>query len=308
MHTLANNQLSSLYFDECISNILIPNDFDIYNTIVSEEELNHCWEDDYGVKYSLDGRRVLKADSQLEGIDYEIKEGTLIICDQAFQSINLNSIRLPSSVISIGNRAFANNDNMISCNIPSSVRYIYDNNPWGGCFNIKQMECHSPYYALDNGILYTSDYYTAIGFIYWQSKVKIDMRTRKIASNAFWSARCKYDEFIKTVDLSNVNNIGAASFLNCKSASIKISSKVERIGESSFEGCEKLNEIDLSNVKLICKKSFANCRGLKKVIFSSELLYIEDDAFRNCSLLSIVKVPDSVTYTRLFHLSLDKGT
>lgn len=296
LHTLAHNQLSSLYFDESISNILIPNDFDIYNTKASEEDLNHCWEDDHGVKYSLDGRRVLKASSQLKGKDYIIKEGTLIICDQAFQSMNLNSIRLPSSVISIGDRAFANNDNMVSCNIPSSVRYIYDNNPWGGCFNIKHMECHSPYYTLDNGILYTSDYYIVIGFIYWQSNVKIDMRTRKIAGNAFWSARCKYDEFIKTVDLSNVNNIGAASFLNCKSASIKISSKVERIGESSFEGCEKLNEIDLSNVKLICKKSFANCRGLKKVIFSSELLYIEDDAFRNCSLLSIVKVPDSVTY------------
>ncbi len=296
LHTLANNKLSSLYFDECISNILIPNDFDIYNTIVSEEELNHCWEDDYGVKYSLDGRRVLKADSQLEGIDYEIKEGTLIICDQAFQSINLNSIRLPSSVISIGDRAFANNDNMISCNIPSSVRYIYDNNPWGGCFNIKQMECHSPYYALDNGILYTSDYYTAIGFIYWQPKVKIDMRTRKIAGNAFWSSRRKYDEFIKTVDLSNVNNIGSASFFNCKSASIKISNKVKKIGEGCFSGCKMLNEADLSNIKSIPKDSFTNCSGLKNIIFSSELLDIEDNAFSGCSSLSMVEEPKSVTY------------
>lgn len=296
LHTLAHNQLSSLYFDESISNILIPNDFDIYNTKVSEEDLNNCWGDDYGVKYSLDGRRVLKASSQLKGKDYIIKEGTLIICDQAFQSMNLNSIKLPSSVISIGACAFANNDNMVSCNIPTSVRYIYDCNPWGGCFSIKQMECLSPYYTLDNGILYTSDYYTVLGLIYWQSKVKIDMRARKIAGNAFWSSRPKFEKFIKIVDLSNVHDIGGFSFFNCKSASIKISNKVEILGESSFEGCEILNEADLSNVKYIRKNSFANCRGIKKIIFSSELLNIEDNALGNCSSLSVVEVPESVAY------------
>lgn len=297
LHTLAHNQLSSSYFDESISNILMPEDFDIYNTEASEYDLiRSYWVDDYGVKYSHDGRRLLKASSQLEGKDYIIREGTLVICDRAFQAVKLNSIKLPSSVISIGSLAFANNDNMVSCNIPSSVKHICDNNPWGGCFNIKQMECLSPYYTLDNGILYTSDYYTALGFIYWKPNVKIDVRTRKIAGNAFWSSRNKYDEFIKTVDLSNVKYIEVASFLDCKSASIKISRKVERIGESCFKGCKKLNEADLSNVTFIRKESFENCGGLKKVVFSSELLHIADKAFYGCSSLFKVEIPKSVRF------------
>lgn len=128
-----------------------PRDYDIFRTEASEEELEHFWEDDYGVRYSLDGKKVLKASKQLDGLDYTVKEGVLIICDRAFQAKELHSITLPDSVVSIGGIAFANNDNMVSCNIPASVKYIADNNPWGGCFCIRKMECKSPLFQIIYG-------------------------------------------------------------------------------------------------------------------------------------------------------------
>ena len=129
-------RLSKYIFDTRL--IDVPSDYDIFRTEALEEELELYREDNYGVRYSLDGKKVLKASKPLDGLDYTIKDGVLTICDSAFQSKGLHSITLPNSVVSIGGIAFANNDDMEYCNIPASVRYIADNNPWGGCFSIKK--------------------------------------------------------------------------------------------------------------------------------------------------------------------------
>jgi serine/threonine protein kinase len=148
LHTLSQNKLNPDFFDSCISEYLCPDNYDISSTKVSDSEKEDYWEDIYGVRYSLDGRKVISTSKGLTGVDYTIREGVLTVCDQAFQSRGLHSITLPESVVSIGDRAFANNDDMEYCNIPSSVRFIYDNNPWGGCFNIKKLDCKSSYYII----------------------------------------------------------------------------------------------------------------------------------------------------------------
>ena len=137
----------------------------------------------------------LNASKDLKGIDYKIREGVLTICDQAFQSKKLHSITLPDSVVAIGDRAFANNDDMEYCNIPSSVKFIYDNNPWGGCFSIIEMDCKSPFFRIKDGILYSSDYDILYGLIYWTPNIVINPLTKRISSNAFWSSRKKYLPF-----------------------------------------------------------------------------------------------------------------
>lgn len=137
-------RLSKYIFDTRL--IGVPSDYDIFRTEALEEELEHYWEDDYGVRYSIDGKKVLKASKELKGLDYSVKEGVITICDSAFQSKGLHSITLPNSVVSIGGIAFANNDDMEYCNIPASVRYIADNNPWGGCFSIKKWNVSHLYF------------------------------------------------------------------------------------------------------------------------------------------------------------------
>lgn len=274
----------------------VPSDYDIFRTEALEEELEHYWEDDYGVRYSIDGKKVLKASKELKGLDYSVKEGVITICDSAFQSKGLHSITLPNSVVSIGGIAFANNDDMEYCNIPASVRYIADNNPWGGCFSIKKMECESPLFRIKDGILYSSDFRVCYGMIYWHSDVEIFFRTKIICANAFWSCRLRANEIIKSVRLISVDEVGTQAFHFCKSAVFKIERPILKIGEDSFARCESLETIDISKMEEIPAEAFEACKKLKEMHFSSKITSINKGAFRWCEALEHVEIPKSVLY------------
>lgn len=296
LHTLSQNKLSIAFFDECVKEIMCPREYDIFSTKASEEDLKLYWEDEFGVRYSLDGKKVLKASQNLKNVDYTIREGVITICDQAFQGRQLKSIKLPNSVIAIGDRAFANNDDMDYCNIPTSVQYIFENNPWGGCFNIKKMDCNSPYFQIKDGILYSSDFKVLYGMIYWFTDISVDFRTKKICSNAFWSSRKQYYHHIKHISIFNVLNIGGASFDNCKSAIFDIKKPINELNNSSFEGCESLVSIDLSEVKKIPEDVFNSCKNLKDIKFSPELSSIQTGAFKWCTSLTVVDIPKKLTF------------
>jgi hypothetical protein len=76
------------------------------STEATKAELNEAITDEFGVKYSKDGRKLLKAPYELNGT-YSIKEGVRIICDNAFSGCrSLTGIVIPESVISIGDGAF----------------------------------------------------------------------------------------------------------------------------------------------------------------------------------------------------------
>ena len=76
-------------------------------TEATNAELNEAITDEFDVKYSKDGRKLLKAPKGLDGT-YSIKEGTKIICDMAFADCeSLADIVIPDGVTSIGKRAFS---------------------------------------------------------------------------------------------------------------------------------------------------------------------------------------------------------
>lgn len=96
------------------------------STETTDEELNEAITDEWGVKYSKDGRRLLKAPQKLDST-YSIKEGVKIICDSAFFGCySLSDIVIPSSVTSIGHSAFFFCESLTSIAIPSSVTSIGD--------------------------------------------------------------------------------------------------------------------------------------------------------------------------------------
>ena len=94
------------------------------STVATDEELNEAITDEFGVKYRKDGRKLLTAPQELDGI-YSIRKGTKIVCDEAFGGCrSLNSLVISDSVTSIGTWAFAYCESLKSLVIPTSVTSI----------------------------------------------------------------------------------------------------------------------------------------------------------------------------------------
>lgn len=63
--------------------------------VVTDEELANAWIDEFGVKYSADRKRLLKAPTNIER--YQIRKGTIVICNEAFTTdISRNDVWEPT--------------------------------------------------------------------------------------------------------------------------------------------------------------------------------------------------------------------
>ena len=103
-----------------------PKDEEVWSTEVTKEDLENAVEDEFGVKYSKDWKRLLKAPAGLKG-EYSIREGVKVIGNSAFEKCYLlTSINISNSVTNIGDKAFLRCTLLIKINIPDSVTNIGD--------------------------------------------------------------------------------------------------------------------------------------------------------------------------------------
>ena len=131
------------------------------STEATNAELNESITDEFGVKYSKDGRKLLKAPQELNGT-YSIRKGTKIICDRAFADcISLRSIVIPDGVTSIEDSAFSGCKSLESLVLPESVGNIIGN-PF--CWWDGELKCLSPYFIYDNKVLFNKDKSKIIAF------------------------------------------------------------------------------------------------------------------------------------------------
>ena len=240
MLALARKELSACSFRLFIGEKpnIIPVMNEDLSTETTEEELKEAFVDEWGVKYSKDGRKLLKAPQELKGC-YSIKEGIRIICDRAFDwCCSLSNIVIPDSVASIGKEAFSYCISLESISIPKSVICLNDNPfvDWDG-----KLECLSPDFIYEDDILFNKDKSRIISFRNQNIKsYVIPNSVTSIGDSAFWGCRSLSDIVIP----SSVTSIGDCAFWDCSSLSdIIIPSSVTSIGDSAFEGCNFQNDI-----------------------------------------------------------------
>ncbi len=112
-----------------------PKEEEVLSTKVTKEDLENAVEDEFGVKYSKDWKRLLKAPRNMSG-KYSIRKGVKVIGYVAFGGCKfLTNINIPNSVTTIGDRAFAFCDSLTSINIPNSVTTIGDS-AFSGCTSL----------------------------------------------------------------------------------------------------------------------------------------------------------------------------
>ena len=240
MLALARKELSACSFRLFIGEKpnIIPVMNEDLSTETTEEELKEAFVDEWGVKYSKDGRKLLKAPQELKGC-YSIKEGIRIICDRAFDwCCSLSNIVIPDSVASIGKEAFSYCISLESISIPKSVICLNDNPfvDWDG-----KLECLSPDFIYEDDILFNKDKSRIISFRNQNIKsYVIPNSVTSIGDSAFWGCRSLSDIVIP----SSVTSIGDCAFWDCSSLSdIIIPSSVTSIGDSAFEDCNFQNDI-----------------------------------------------------------------
>ena len=297
---------------------------EVLSTWITDEERKNAITDEFGVTYTADGLKLIKAPYGLK--EYVIRDGTKVIGDNAFFWCNsltsiiipnsvtsigdrafrlcnsLTSITIPIGVISIGNSAFADCESLTSIIIPNSVTSIGNCAFWG-CESLTSI-------TIPIGVISIGDY--AFNGCVYLSSITIPNGVSSIGSGAFHDCRSLTSitipdsltsigdwAFVRCESLSSitipkgVTSIGNGAFSECYNlTSITIPDSMTSIGVDAFNGCISLSSITIPNgVFGIGRCAFIGCRSLTSITIPDSMTCIGEDAFKECISLQEIKIP-----------------
>ena len=320
MLALARKELSTCSFRLFIGEkpILLQTIEDL-PTKATEEELKEAFVDEWGVKYSIDGRKLLKAPQGLNGT-YSIRKGTKIVCDEAFRwskfigcdsltdivildrvtriaefdfccCDSLTDIVIPEGVTSIGDRAFNNCSALSSIVIPDSVTSIGES-AFKNCISLKS-------FGIPSSV-------TSIGFVAFKgckslSSLVIPESVVNLNGNPFcgWYGELKclspyfiYDNKV----LFDKDKSKIIAFRDKDTTSYVIPDGVTSIGDGAFWDCSSLTSLVIpESVTSIGDYAFCCCESLTDIVIPDRVTRIGKFAFSGCESLTDIVLPEGVT-------------
>ena len=317
---LARKELSTCSFRLFIGEKpILPQTIEDLSTKATDEELKEAFVDEWGVKYSKDGRKLLKAPQKLDGT-YSIRKGTKIICDEAFRwrkiigCRSLKSLVIPDSVTNIGDYAFSGCWSLSSVVIPDSVTSIGDYAFWNcrsltdivipdsvtsigesafkNCISLKSFEIPSSVSGIGFGAFDGCESLT---------NIVIPDSVVNLKGNPF----CRWDGELKCLSpyfiyynkvLFDKDKSKIIAFRDKDTTSYVIPDYVTSIGNGAFWGCESLTSIVVPEcVTSIGDYAFVGCESLTDIVLSDRITSIGGSAFSGCKSLKSLVIPDSVT-------------
>ena len=330
IHSLSNDvelvQLLGLFYIAYARNELGNVSFKLYNierpkqmlsdsqnvflsTKVTKEDLAEAVEDEYGVKYSKDGMRLLLGSMDLSY--YKVREGTKVICDSAFSGSNaklgcypsLISIFLPDSLVCIGNHSFIGCVSLSSVNLPLSLRSIGDSAFWG-CESLCNVIIPSSIINMGSNAfsecgfkLITKPEFSFLKYIITEAIREEFNNAIKDEFGGIYSKDglrlLKVEPKVETYKIKEGTRIicDSAFFLSSSLKEVYIPSSVQRIGNGSFN-CSSIKRIviDSSNIITIGKGVFYRFGSLKEIIVPKGQVSRFKDLLLNSNCdLSVIK-------------------
>ena len=247
------------------------------------------WYDEYGVKYSADRKKLIRAQEKLSG-DYRVLDGTVVICDEAFEWCeNLQEIALPSSITSIGDDAFGFCENLQEINVAKSNKV----------------------YRTIDSVLYTKDLKTIICYPAGKKNENFVILSgvMDIGNNSF--LLCKN---LREITMpSSITSIGEDAFLYCENLqeiNVTESNEFYRTIDGVLytkdlkaiicypAGKKNENFVIPSGVTSIEDYTFRDCKSLCEITIPSSVTSIGNNAFSSCSNLQEINVTESNKFYR----------
>ncbi len=232
-----------------------------------------------------------------------IGNGVTSIGYEAFSDCSsLTSVTIPDSVTSIGSYAFSGCRGLTSVTIGNGVTSI-DSDVFSGCTDIMEtvdgvkyvdkwvVGCDASVISVvlrtDTIGIGPSAFYGCRGL----TSVTIPDSVTSIGNKAFSGCRG-----LTSVTIGNgVTSIGHEAFSDCSSlTSVIIGNGVTSIGEDAFYGCTGIIETD-NGVMYVGKWAIGYDTSVTSVVLRTDTIGIGYGVFRECSRLTSVTIPDSVT-------------
>ena len=226
-----------------------------------------------------------------------------VVAVGGFSGDDITSVKIPNSVTSIYNDAFASCYNLASVTIGNGVKSIGDY-AFNSCDELKSIKIPNSVTSIGASAFEDCDGLT---------KVTMGSGVKTIGEDAFEDCDTITNVYISNLaawckiefsdSLSNPLNAGAKLFVNNAQLTSFVTPKgITKINNFAFFGCKGLTSVNISgSVNTVGERAFKNCTDLKNITLSNKIDELGKEVFFGCEKIG------SVTIKRIIKDGFIKG-